>query len=79
MPKARKANTRPWFAKAGWFYVPVSLPGALVLVAGLGLAASAELVIAPHTESFLDLAYAVFPYFVCAFYIVDWIAARTSN
>ena len=70
---------RGWFKRAGWLYVPKSLAGALVLLLAAAFCVDVTMVIAPHAESLSDLAYAVIPYFICAFLMVDWIAGRTSK
>jgi len=32
-----------------------------------------------HSHSASDTLYGIFPYFVCAFLLIDWVAGRTSN
>ena len=68
-----------WFKQWGWFYLPASVPGAVVLLATLGFCVSVFLAIDRHSHSVSDTLYGVFPFFTCAFLLWDWIGARTSN
>ena len=74
-----KSNMKSsWFKRCGWLYVPVSVPAVLVWVFGLIFCATVFLAVDRHSHSVSDTFYGVFPYFVCTFLLIDWIAGRTS-
>lgn len=68
-----------WFKRFGWFYLPVSVPGAIIALAALGFCAQVFLAVDRHSHSVSDTLYGVFPFFVSAFLLFDWLAGRTSN
>jgi hypothetical protein len=68
-----------WFKRFGWFYFPISLQGAVVLLAAAGFCANVFLAIDRHSHSVSDTLYGVFPFFACTFLLVDWIARSTSR
>ena len=68
-----------WFKRVGWFYVPVSVPGAIVCVLAALFCLTVFRAVDVHSHSVSDTLYGIFPYFVCAFLLVDWVANRTSN
>jgi hypothetical protein len=68
-----------WFKRFGWFYVPICVPGAIAcLLAGL-FCATVFTAVDRHSHSVSDTLYGVFPFFVCAFLLLDWIGGRTSE
>ena len=67
-----------WFKRWGWFYLPASVPGILVWVLGLIFCVTVFLAVDRHSHSVSDTFYGVFPYFICTFLLIDWIAIRTS-
>jgi hypothetical protein len=68
-----------WFKQWGWLYLPASVPGVFISLAMMVFCVSAFLAIDRHSHSVSDTFYGVFPFFVCAFLLFDWIGARTSN
>jgi hypothetical protein len=68
-----------WFKRFGWFYFPVSVPGALVVLLALLFCLTVFKAIDRHSHSASDTLYGVFPFFVCTFLLVDWIGGRTSE
>ena len=68
-----------WFKRVGWFYLPVSVPGAVITLAALAFCAQVFLAVDRHSHSASDTLYGVFPFFACAFLLVDWIAGRTNG
>ena len=68
-----------WFKRFGWFYVPVSSPGALVVLLAVLFCLTVFRAIDRHSHSASDTLYGVFPFFACTFLLLDWIAARTSK
>jgi hypothetical protein len=68
-----------WFHRFGWFYLPVSIPGVIVCLMALVFSATVFLAVDRHSHSVSDTLYGVFPFFVCVFFLVDWIGARSSE
>jgi hypothetical protein len=68
-----------WFKRVGWLYLPVSVQGAVITLMALVFCVQVFLAIDRHSHSASDTLYGVFPYFVCAFLLFDWIAERTSE
>ena len=68
-----------WFKRTGWFYLPVSVPGAIITLAALAFCGQVFVAIDRHSHSASDTLYSVFPFFACAFLLFDWIAGRTSE
>ncbi len=69
----------PWFKRCGWFYLPVSWQGLLLL--GLALAFCVQVFVAVdrHSHSASDTLFGVFPYFACGFLLWDWVANNASD
>jgi hypothetical protein len=68
-----------WFKRLGWFYLPVSVPGAIIALAVLAFCVQVFLAVDHKSHSVSDTLYGVFPFFACAFLLFDWIAERTSR
>jgi hypothetical protein len=68
-----------WFSRIGWFYVPVSVPGAIVCVLAALFCATVFVAVDRHSHSVSDTLYGIFPFFVCTFLLVDWVGSRTSG
>ncbi len=68
-----------WFKRLGWFYLPVSLPGAIITLAALAFCVQVFVAVDRRSHSASDTLYVVLPYFVCAFLLFDWIASRASD
>ena len=68
-----------WFRRFGWFHFPASVPGAVVFLVAAGFCVNACIAIDRHSHSVSDTLYGVFPFFVCTFLLVDWIARSTSR
>ena len=80
VPRRKKGGQRrPWFEPFGWFQLPMTWQGALVVVLALGFCLSVFLLIDTHIQSLSDLLYSLFPYLACTFLLVDWIASKTSK
>jgi hypothetical protein len=67
------------FKRFGWFYVPTSVSGAFLCLLAALFCLTVFRAVDRHSHSASDTLYGVFPYFVCAFLIVDWIANRTTE
>ncbi len=70
---------RKWFKSAGWFYVPNSIPGAMVSGLAALFCVNTFLAVDRHSHSVSDTLYGVYPFWVCTFLAWDWIARRTSE
>ena len=68
-----------WFKRFGWFYLPISVPGTIVFLTAVGFCVNVFLAIDRHSHSVSDTLYGVFPFFTCAFLLVDWIARSTNR
>jgi hypothetical protein len=68
-----------WFKRFGWFYVPVSVPGAFVCLLAALFCFTVFGAVDRRSHSVSDTLYGVFPFFACAFLLVDWIGSRTSD
>jgi hypothetical protein len=68
-----------WFKPAGWIYLPASVPGAVIWLMALAFCIQMFLAVDRRSHSVSDTLYGVFPFFACAFLLVDWIAGRSSN
>jgi hypothetical protein len=68
-----------WFKRWGWFYVPVSVPGVVIVLLVLVFCGQVFWSIDRHSHSASDTLYGVFPFFAGAFLLLDWVASRTSK
>jgi hypothetical protein len=68
-----------WFKRFGWFYLPVSVPGAVVVLLAVAFCINVFVAIDRHSHSGSDTLYGVFPFWVCTFLLVDWIGRSTSR
>jgi hypothetical protein len=67
-----------WFKRVSWFYVPVSVPGAILCLVAALFCLTIFQAVDRHSHSASDTLYGVFPFFVCTFLLLDWVGARTS-
>lgn len=68
-----------WFRRFGWFYLPASIQGFVLLLMAVSFCLQVFLAVDRHSHSASDTLYGVFPFFACTFLLVDWIAGRTSD
>ena len=68
-----------WFKRVGWFNLPVSWQGAAILLGALAFCVQIFVAVDRKSHSASDTLYGIFPFFVCTFLLLDWIAARTSR
>jgi hypothetical protein len=71
-----KAN---WFKRSGWFYVPVSITGAVLCLLAFAFCITVFTAVDRHSHSASDTLYGVFPFFTCTFLLLDWVGRRTSE
>ena len=68
-----------WFKRFGWFYVPVSVPGAFTYLIAVLFCLTVFRAIDRHSHSASDTLYGIFPFFVCTFLLLDWLGRKTSE
>ncbi len=68
-----------WFKRLGWVHVPVSVPGVILCLLAAVFCLTVFLAVDRHSHSASDTLYGIFPFFVCTFLLLDWIAGRTSD
>ena len=68
-----------WFRRVGWFFIPASLPGAIVFLLAVAFCVNVFVAIDRHSHSVSDTLYGVFPFFVCTFLLIDWVARSTMG
>jgi len=67
-----------WFTRRGWFAVPSSLPGGIVTSLTVAFWVQVFVAVDRHSHSVSDTLYGVFPFVVCSFLLLEWIADRTG-
>jgi hypothetical protein len=70
---------KQWFKRFGWFDAPVSVPGAVACLFAALFCLTVFMAVDRHSHSASDALYGIFPFFVCTFLLIDWIAGRTSG
>lgn len=68
-----------WFRPWGWLFRPVSVAGWVALLLTLAFCVQVFLAVDRHSHSASDTFYGVFPYLVCSFLLLDWLASRTRG
>jgi hypothetical protein len=68
-----------WFKRYGWFHLPVSWQGMVIVLAAMVFCAQVFWAVDRRSHSVTDTLYGVFPFFACAFLLLDWVATRTSH
>ena len=70
---------RHWFAPWGWIYRPASLEGVLLVLLTLAFCVQVFLAVDRHSHSVSDTLYGVFPFWVPAVMMLNWIASKTAR
>jgi hypothetical protein len=68
-----------WFRTWGWLYRPVSIAGWVAVLLAAIFCGQVFLVVDRHSHSVSDTVYGVFPYFACAFLLLNWLASKTCG
>ena len=68
-----------WFKRWGWFYLPTAAQGFVIVLGALAFCVNVFGVVDGRSHSVSDTLYGVYPFFVSTFFLVDWIARRTSD
>lgn len=67
-----------WFRPFGWIYRPIAWPAWLAVFLTVAFAVNVFLAVDRHSHSVSDTLYGIFPYWVPAFGILNWVASKTS-
>jgi hypothetical protein len=73
------AMSAKWFSRLGWFYIPSSFPGTIIALLAVLFCATVFVAVDRHAHSVSDTLYGIFPFFACAFLLVDWMGTRTCG
>ena len=68
-----------WFKRLGWLYYPTSWHGILLSLLALAFCAQVFIAVDRHSHSASDTLYGIFPYFVCCFLLLNWVAQNSSE
>jgi len=68
-----------WFSRWGLFNAPSSYPGAIIALLAVLFCATVFVAVDRHAHSVSDTLYGIFPFFACAFLLVDWMGTRTCG
>lgn len=68
-----------WFKPWGWIYLPASVMGWVAVILTAAFCMNTFLAVDRHSHSASDTLYGVFPYWVPALGILNWLASKTSN
>lgn len=68
-----------WFRRFGWFHVPVSIYGAVILFIAVLFCFNVFLAEDKISHSASDTLYAIYPYFTATFLLYEWIGERTTR
>lgn len=68
-----------WFQRSGWYYVPVSPAGVVVTLLAAIFCWQVFVAVDRRAHSVSNTLHGIFPFFVCAFLLLDWITSRTSR
>jgi len=71
----RKAWFKPW----GWIYRPLSWSGWVAVAMTFAFCLKVFMAIDRHSHSASDTLYGIFPFWVPALGILNWIASKTSQ
>ena len=67
-----------WFKKIGWVYIPASAIVFFITLLAVAFCVNVFWAIDRNSHSVSDTLYGVFPYFVCTFFLFNWIGGNTS-
>lgn len=68
-----------WFKRRGWFYLPSSTEGIVIVAGALMFCANVFFAVDRKSHSVSDTLYGIYPFFVSTFFLLDWVARRTSD
>ena len=68
-----------WFKRFGWFHIPVTIPGAIIYLLAVFFCLTVFRAVDRNSHSVTDTLYGIFPFYVCTFLLIDWIATRSTG
>ena len=68
-----------WFKRRGWFHLPITVQGFVIVAGALAFCVNVFWAVDRKSHSVSDTFYGIYPFFVSTFFLMDWIAKRTSN
>ena len=68
-----------WFKKLGWIYIPISAIGYVLYLLTFIFCFTVIAAANRHAHSVSDFLYGIFPFIVCAFLLLFWVASNTST
>ena len=68
-----------WFKRRGWFYLPSSTEGIAIVAGALVFCANVFFAVDRKSHSLSDTLYGIYPFFVSTFFLLNWVARRTSD
>ena len=72
-------KSRHWFKKVGWIHYPISLEGYSICTIFIIFLVLTFLAIDKNSHSVSDTLYGIFPFWVPAFLLTEWIAGKASK
>jgi hypothetical protein len=76
---SKETRRDPWFESKGWFYIPRSWQACLIFGIALAFCVNVTILIYERSQSLSDTLYGVFPYLICIFLLLDWIASKKTS
>ncbi len=70
---------RSWFRPWGWIYLPVSVPGVILVAMAVVFCGQVFLAVDLHSHSVSDTLYGIFPYVVPCLMLLNWVASKTAR
>lgn len=68
-----------WFKPVGWLFRPISWQGYMAVACVAIFCVEAFITVDRRSRSVSDTLYGVFPYFVPAFLLLNWLASKRST
>ena len=78
MPKKKHKNNGKWYVKTRGSYLPCSWQGWLTYIPYVAFLVLTFLAFNHQDHSVSDVFISIFPYWVCAAIVMQWIAGRKS-
>jgi hypothetical protein len=68
-----------WFKRRGWFHLPSTTQGFVIVAAAFAFCVNVFWAVDRKSHSVGDTLYGIHPFFVSTFFLLDWVARRTSD
>lgn len=73
-----KKHSGKWFVKLRGSYIPCSWQGWLTYIPYISFLVITFMIVNRHEHSASDVLFGIFPYWICAAIIMQWLAGRKS-